>query len=282
MDGEGAEAASQLLEKYAYGGVALEQIGTTKGTQMLTVRAYLPADQSQPDTISGLRAAWWHLSQVRPMGRLTVRVVDDADWNDAWKRFFSVQRIGQNIVIKPSWRDYRPSNGDIVIELDPGAAFGTGTHPTTVLCLEAIEEMVRPGMRVLDVGTGSGILAIAAAKFGANEVLALDTDPVAVRVARENCQISGVTSVVTIMEGSVGQITSIGYHLVLANIIADVLVELSPLLAKSLAIEGHLVTSGIIRGRVADVRRALSSTSLKGISSRRSGAWYSIRARRDE
>jgi ribosomal protein L11 methyltransferase len=282
VDGEGAEAASQLLEKYAYGGVALEQIGTTKGTQMLTVRAYLPADQFQPDTISGLRAAWWHLSQVRPMGRLTVRVVDDADWNDAWKRFFSVQRIGENIVIKPSWRDYRPSNGDIVIELDPGAAFGTGTHPTTVLCLEAIEEMVRPGMRVLDVGTGSGILAIAAAKFGANEVLALDTDPVAVRVARENCQISGVTSVVTTMEGSVGQITSIGYHLVLANIIADVLVELSPLLAKSLAIEGHLVTSGIIRGRVADVRRALSSTGLKGISSRRSGAWYSIRARRDE
>ena len=98
VDGEGAEAASQLLEKYAYGGVALEQIGTAKGAPQLTVRAYMPADQVQTDTIHNLRTAWWHLNQVRHLGRLVIRSVDDADWNDAWKRFFSVQRIGHNIV----------------------------------------------------------------------------------------------------------------------------------------------------------------------------------------
>ena len=126
----------------------------------------------------------------------------ESDWRESWKKHFGVQRIGRALVVKPSWTQYRLKGGEIVIEIDPGMAFGTGQHPTTAMCLRALEELVRPGMRVLDLGCGSGILAIAAAKLGAARVLALDIDPNAVRAARENAAANGVEPAIDVREGT--------------------------------------------------------------------------------
>jgi ribosomal protein L11 methyltransferase len=282
VDGEGAEAASQLLERFAYGGVAIEQLPTNNSAPRITVRAYLPADSVTPETTRSLREAWWHLSQARPMGVLRLRVVDEAEWADAWKRFFGVQRVGRRIVIQPSWREYQPQPDDAIIELDPGAAFGTGAHPSTTLCLEALEDLVTSGTKVLDVGTGSGILAIAAGRLGAGKVLGVDTDPIAVRVANENVALNRLSHTITIVEGTASKGEFGAYDIVVANIIANVLINLAEALHGALQPGGRLITSGIIRGRVAEVRQALAATGFKKISSRRSGAWYALLATKPE
>jgi ribosomal protein L11 methyltransferase len=208
-------------------------------------------------------------------------MMDEEDWSEAWKKHFVVHRPARHVVIKPSWLEYPPQPGEVVVELDPGAAFGTGLHPTTMLCLEALEDIVRPGMRVYDVGTGSGILAIAAARLGAARVVAVDTDPVAVRVARENVERNGLGGRVEVAEGSATPEVSGGFDLVLANIVANTIVQLAPSLRAALRPGGALVVSGIIRGRTPEVRAALRAAGLRNIVSRRSGDWLALRAERD-
>src|SRR5579885_1428589 len=182
---EAVEALSELLSTHAPGGVAIEepiallddgQDYRIRPDEPVQVRAYLPVDGSQEDARQRLEEALWHLGQIGPnfIGQLTTRFVAEEDWANAWKEYFHVLHVGRRVVIKPSWRDYTPQPGEVVLELDPGMAFGTGLHPTTHMCLELLEQHVQPGMRVLDVGTGSGILALAAAKLGAASVLALD------------------------------------------------------------------------------------------------------------
>src|SRR5205085_1824649 len=151
----------------------------------------------------------------------------ETDWADAWKQYFFVQRVGRRTVVVPSWRqaDYAPEADDIPLLLDPGMAFGTGLHPTTRLCLRAAEELVQPGQRVLDLGAGSGILAIAAAKLGAGYVEAVEIDPVAARVCRENVELNGVAGVVSVREGALLP-TGEQHALALANITIKTLLEL--------------------------------------------------------
>ncbi len=282
VDAEGAEAASELLDRYAYGGVAVEELISKNKPSRLTVRAYFPADGEATHKRRALREAWWHLSRARHLGRLSCRVIDDEDWGEAWKKYFTVHRVTRRITIKPSWQEYSPGPEELIVELDPGAAFGTGLHPTTRLCLEALEELSWPGMRVFDVGTGSGILAIAAARLGAKEVLAVDIDPVAVRVARENIERNRVTEQVTALEGTAGSVPGNGFDLVVANIIASVISEFAQAMAAALKPGGILVVSGIIRGRTPEVRAALRAAGLRDIVSQRSGDWLSLRARRPE
>jgi len=203
LDDEIAQSVIQLFDRWGRGGAIVEQIvGDSAGSDARsTAKAYLLAgdDEALRQVEIGLAL----LHQV--YGRLPeprTRFLAETDWAEAWKAGYDVLRIGRRLVVRPSWRDYAPQPGDLVIDLDPGMAFGSGLHPTTRLCLEALEDTMRPGLTVLDVGTGSGILAIAAARLGASRVLALDTDPLAVQIARENVALNQVESIVRVEVGT--------------------------------------------------------------------------------
>ena len=188
---------SELLAQYGYnGGVVVDQpiIAGADGPEYsfdtsrpVTVRTYLLLDERAEETRQRMEQALWHFGQMRAVGPLSVRPLEEEDWANAWKQHYTIQRIGARTVIVPSWLEYEPQPGDIVLRLDPGMAFGTGLHPTTQLCIGLIEQLCHTGMQVLDLGCGSGILAITAARLGAN-VLALDTDAIAVTATRENVE----------------------------------------------------------------------------------------------
>ncbi len=211
VDAEVAEAVADVLGRFAPGGVAIDVCGkdsTVTGNRVV-VKAYLPDDPDAAHVRQQVEEALWHLGQISPVPPPIFTTVAEADWADAWKEHYHPLRVGRHIVIKPTWREYKATSRDIVIEIDPGMAFGTGLHPTTQMCLLVLEEQVRSGMRVLDLGTGSGILALAAVKLGADAVLALDTDPVAVAAARENIQRSGLADRITVAQGSIDQVTGV-------------------------------------------------------------------------
>ncbi len=262
-DAEGAEAVAAVFNEYAYGGAVIEQtVNPEPGENMdaarpYTVRAFLLCDETAEEKRRALEQAAWHLGQVRPLGDLTVRELEEADWANAWKKFYSVLHIGARTVIKPSWLEYTPRPDEIVIELDPGMAFGTGLHPTTRLCLIGLEKYLLPGMKVLDVGTGSGILSIAAAELGARKVDARDIDPVAVEAAQKNVELNHVADMVRVSESSITTAEESAHaDLVVANILAEVIADLSPALAHHLAPDGVLIASGILADRADRVEHA--------------------------
>src|ERR1700712_3435685 len=195
VEPEAVESVSELLAEYGYNaGVVVDQPIITgldgpdyifDTSRPVTVRTYLPLDERAEEVRQRVEQALWHFGQLRTVGPLKVRALEEEDWANAWKQHYTIQRIGARTVIVPSWLEYAPLPDDIVLRLDPGMAFGTGLHPTTQLCLAFLEQYVKPDMPVLDLGCGSGILAIAAARLGAN-VLALDTDAIAVTATREN------------------------------------------------------------------------------------------------
>lgn len=223
VDHEAVEAVSELLARYGYnGGVVVEPAWTPgdEGPEFTydparpsILRTYLPLNATTEETRQRIEQALWHLGQVRPIGPLQARTIAEEDWANAWKQFYHVLRVGERTVVVPSWLEHEPRPGDVVLHLDPGMAFGTGLHPTTQLCLRLLERYARPGLRALDLGTGSGILAIAAAKLGASPVLALDNDPVAVQVAAENIARNGVSQMVRALEGSLGAGSRMGHWL---------------------------------------------------------------------
>ncbi len=284
---EAVEAISELLSNYAPGGVAIEEpiallddgqeYRVQPGAPVL-VRAYLPTDGVEEEACQRIEEGLWHLGQIGPqfVGELTTRLVDEEDWANAWKEYYHVLHLGQRIVIKPSWRDYAPQPGEVVLELDPGMAFGTGLHPTTRLCLEALERYIRPGMRVLDVGTGSGILALAAARLGAASVLALDISSVAVEAAQANVRANGLEERITVRLGSLEESSNARYDLVVANIIARVIADLAPALVGALAPGGMLIASGIIEERLSLAEDALRAAGLAEIEQARDGDWVML------
>ncbi|MCX7854466.1 MAG: 50S ribosomal protein L11 methyltransferase [Anaerolineae bacterium] len=278
--GEGAEAVAEVLSRFAPRGVALETGPEGFGTGLITVRAYVLADDQLPQTRRRVEEALWHLGQILPLPPPSFRIVAETDWAEAWKKHLTVLHIGRRLVIRPSWLPYTPIEGEVVVELDPGMAFGTGTHPTTQMCLLALEDYVRPGARVLDLGTGSGILAIAAAKLGAKRVLALDTDPQAVSVARENVYRNGVADRVRVARGSLAQ--AIGrFDVVVVNILARVLVEMAEQgLARRLAPEGRLVVAGLLAAQEEDVRKAFQQNGLAIVGRRQVEDWVALEAER--
>jgi ribosomal protein L11 methyltransferase len=288
---EAVEALSELLSSYAPGGVAIEesiallddgQEYRIRPDQPVQVRAYLPADGSQEEARQRIEEGLWHLGQIGPnfVGQLTTRLVAEEDWANAWKEYFHVLHVGRRVVIKPSWRDYAPKPGEVVLELDPGMAFGTGLHPTTHMCLELLEQRVQPGMRVLDVGAGSGILALAAARLGAASVLALDVSCVAVEAAQANAQANSLAERITVRLGSLEERPETTYDLVVANIIARVIADLAPALVASLAPGGLLIASGIIDERLTLAEDALRAASLADIQRVQEGDWFSLVGRR--
>jgi ribosomal protein L11 methyltransferase len=295
-DVEAVEAVSEILGRVAGGGASVEPAfelveeglgARIDPTRPATVRAYVPARDPEAAQRTAAEAAelLGHLRVfgLRPIGELRTQIVHEADWAEAWKRHFPVLRVGRRVVIRPTWRRHRREPDDVVLALDPGMAFGTGLHPTTRLCLAQIEDLADrggiDGRRVLDVGCGSGILSIAAAGFGAAEVLGVDTDPIAIEATVANARRNRVTRKVAARHGSLP--TGAGpFDVVLANLIASVLVALAAQLHDELAQGGILVASGIFVDREAEVRHALERAGL-GVTGRLAeGDWVALEARR--
>ena len=279
-DAEGAEAAAALLNELTPGGAVIEQTVTPEAAEefdparAFTVRAFF--NVSDRALITRAETALWHLSQLRAMAPRT-REIKNEDWAEAWKKHYAILPIGTRLVIKPSWLAYAPRAGEVVVELDPGMAFGTGLHPTTRMCLQAVEARARPVMHVLDVGTGSGILSIAAAKLGAASILALDTDPIAVQAARKNAEINRIASVMRVERGSIDAARDrAGYDLVCANILAEVVTELAPALAASLRATGCVIASGILDYKADGVADALERAGLAVVEKMVEEDWVTL------
>ena len=232
-------------------------------TNIVTIKAYLPVDEELDDRLRTFEQRVRDLAKVDGFDAgscpIEWHTVQDEDWADNWKAYFHTEKVGGLIVIKPAGEDYEASPDDIVIDLDPGAAFGTGTHPTTAMCIRELESAVKGGMRVFDVGTGSGVLAVTAAKLGAGEVIAMDYDRTAAHVAQENVERNHVEDRVTTGVSDLLQSFTGKADLIIANIIADIVIRLFDELDAHLAEGGHLLASGIIDERVADVTEAALS-----------------------
>lgn len=253
------------------------------------VRGYITAiDAVAADAaIERARADLGHLQAfaLRPIGELQTRLVHEEDWAEAWKEHFPVLRVGRRIVIRPTWREYSTADGDVVISLDPGMAFGTGLHPTTRLCLAAIEDLAAGGKlggaTAIDVGCGSGILAICGALLGARQVLAIDTDPLAVEVSRRNADLNGVSDVIAVRHGSLPLAEPPAeFDVVFANLVAGLLVDLAADLADVVARDGILLASGIFRDREPDVVSAFESCGLRVVARQAEGDWVGLQATR--
>jgi ribosomal protein L11 methyltransferase len=294
-DGEAAEAVAEVLRRYGHQGVAIEQVGFYIETwedevpppDRLAVRAYLPEDEQAEAAKAQLEEALYQLNRLYAAVPTTpsYRVIDEQDWAEAWKANYHPLRIGRRITVRPLWIEVESAPDDVVIALDPGMAFGTGTHPSTQLVLEAAEDLLpeRRGAHVLDLGCGSGILAIGAAKLGAGSVRALDTDPMAVRITLENAAANGVQGMISAEVGSLEQLRANGesFDLALVNILAKVIVTMCDQgLGEVIKPNGIGVFGGIIEEQADEVEAALIRTGLTPYKRRTSGDWVVIEARR--
>ncbi len=302
-DPENAEAVADVLARYAPGGVAIQQNALDlTGAEwrpdgplepIASVRAYLAFEPGLDEKRRQVEEALWHLRQIASIPEPQFRTVAEEQWANAWKEHFHVTRIGKRLVVKPSWRDAPRTSqaNDIVLELDPGMAFGTGLHPTTQMCLLALEKYVRGGERVLDLGTGSGILAIAAVKLGAAACLATDIDPVAVEAARANVSANHVSDRVQVEQGSLAQISNLKgqategtfeicnlkFDILLVNILAKIIVELCAQgLGEVVRPGGIVVFAGLIDTQEAEVREALKHAGLAVIERMQGKDWVGL------
>jgi ribosomal protein L11 methyltransferase len=287
LDGEAAETISELFNRYGYGGAVIEALAPD--FDKVTVRTVIPRDDTH--RLREIEVMLALIGQALPHGLPAARLqpVGESDWVESWKQHFQVVRLGRRFVVKPSWRDYMPAPDDLVIEIDPGLAFGSGLHPTTQLCLQIFEDMPLAGQSLFDVGTGSGILALAALKLGAHPVRAVDIDDIALRVAHENFERNGYIPLdagpaqqagqVEIAVGSAAASGGRTWQVVVANILASVLVELMPDLAATLAPGGSLILSGIIAEQEAEVTAAAAAHHLQIIDKRTDEDWLALVAK---
>ena len=212
--------------------------------------------------------------------QIVYQEIDEEEWSESWKQFFFPIRIGKHVVVKPTWREFNPNPGDIILELDPGMAFGTGSHPTTHLCLELIEKYLQQKDVCLDVGAGSGILMIAAAKLGAARVVGVDKDPMTVEVAEKNLRLNNIHPTrYCLSAGSYVQGIQETFHLISANILTEVIVSLLEDVPRVLATNGIFICSGIIQKNSHRVENKLFGLGFKILENRQKEEWVSIAAR---
>lgn len=293
-DVEAVEAVSEILGRVAGGGTSVEPAfdlvdeglrARIDPSRPATVRAYVPArdEAGAARAITDATEMLGHLQAfgLLAIGELRTRVVHEEDWAEAWKAHFPVLRVGRRLVIRPTWRRHRSEPGDVVLALDPGMAFGTGLHPTTRLCLALVEDLADRGLlagaRVLDVGCGSGILAMAAARLGAASVLGLDPDPIAIESTASNARRNRLARRIRARQSSIPSGEG-PFDVVLANLIASLLVELAPRLRDELVPGGTIVASGIFVDREDEVRRAFESAGLRVTGREAEGDWVALEA----
>ncbi|MCX8061783.1 MAG: 50S ribosomal protein L11 methyltransferase, partial [Anaerolineales bacterium] len=295
VNGELAEAVAEVLGRFAPNGVAMEMevcgfLPDGQGIPSGDVRvcAYLPIDESLEEKRSQLEQALWYLGRIQPLPEPNYRTVQETDWAEAWKKHYHPILIGERLVVVPAWLE-NPAPERVTVTLDPGMAFGTGTHPTTQLCLGWLETLLSSpseglsACRILiDVGCGSGILSIAAVKLGVEHALAVDVDSIAVRSSRENAQANGVADRIEIGLGSVeeirrGQFSLEKADIVVANILAPVILELFENgLAELVKQNGALILSGILSDQQAEIEAAMRQHGFKQIFSRQQGDWVAL------
>ncbi|WP_333871384.1 50S ribosomal protein L11 methyltransferase [Desulforamulus putei] len=289
---EGIDMVSNIFDELGAGGVVIEDPALISkyieaniwdhyefppevlNRPMPIVKAYLPEGPTLEDKLALLqeRLAGLPLPSVPKVE--TARVAEE-DWATAWMAYYKPVEIGRKLAVKPSWEAYTPPAGRIVLELDPGMAFGCGNHPTTTMCMEFLEGIIKGGEMVADVGTGTGILAITAAKLGAARVLAVDLDEVAVKVARENVQLNHVQDKVEVLHGNLLDQVNRPVDIVIANIVANVIIILAPDVLRILKPGGFFITSGIIGFRAAEVKEKLQQSGFKVLERKEDGEWVS-------
>ena len=266
---EYVEPLTEIFHRYGEGGVAVEQPGGFNPDEgesppvpdRVVVKTYLPDDPTTDHRRSQIDVGVRLVAHLAPLTELRERRVSRDEWQNSWKEFFHVLRVGERIVICPTWREYEPKPEEIIVNLDPGMAFGTGHHPTTRMCLEFIEQTVTPGDRVLDLGCGSGILSIAAVKLGAERAVGFEIDPVAVKAGLANIALNRSDDAIELVHGTLPspKAPARSFDFVLANISALVVTDLAEQLVESLAPGGKLLVSGVIEKHLDGVTDALTA-----------------------
>jgi ribosomal protein L11 methyltransferase len=268
------EDYSDIDLKTCYGDLIDESILNADKTRG-AVSLYLPAERGVADSLAFLQERFKeeHLDV-----EIEINGLKEEDWANSWKQYYKTLKIGKRIVIVPAWETYQPAEGEITVRMDPGMAFGTGTHETTRLVIELLEDYTLPGCYMLDVGTGSGILAICASKLGAERCNAYDIDPMAVRVANENIRESGQTNVTCEVSDLLKQVDLSGgkYDLICANIVADIIIRMTPDVGAYLKDDGVLLASGIISERAEDVISSFEKHGFRVAEKREENGWCAL------
>lgn len=285
-DHEAAEAIGELFARFGYQeGVVIEEPFLQDGdgdnlrvdpNRPVTVRTFVAAADFDQDKLGEIQRGLWLLGKLRHVGELVVTERAEEDWANAWKAHYQPLMASKRILIRPPWTEYQPKGDEIVVVLDPGMAFGSGTHPSTRLSLMGLEAAVKPGDTVMDVGTGSGILAIAAAKLGASRIDAVDIEPVSVRSARENADRNEVAARIHVEIGTAGTPFSGKYDVVVANIISRVLIELAHGISTAVRPGGSLVLAGVIEEHEAKVRETFEPYGFRLIQRRQIEDWVGL------
>lgn len=294
---EASDAVTEMLTSIGAGGAAIEDPNDIKreiskpGTldyadeefmnslgEDVVIKAYFPGSTSIIELTELIKEKMAFISKFLDTGKgyEGYSEVDDEDWSTSWKKYYKPLHLSDRIVIKPSWEEYTGKKEEIVIELDPGMAFGTGTHETTKMCALLLDRYIEPGDTVIDVGCGTGILSIIAAKLGAQKVTAIDIDEVAVRVTEENCRINGVETRIETFKAELKEAESKKYRVVVANIIASVIIDIADIVPEYLNDSGYFLASGIIKERKDEVLEAYQKRNFSCETLLELGEWVAI------
>lgn len=291
-----AEAVADVFQELGSGGVIVEDpkllnfyinsgiwdctdLQTVEKADIVTIKAYFPINEKLEGTLSKIKIALTELEQRMPnsvQSNFLYREVSEEDWSSSWKQYFHPVRVGDKIVIKPTWEEYSQKAGDLVIELDPGMAFGTGTHHTTNLCIEKLEQLDLREKLVFDVGAGSGILSLVCAKLGAERVIAIELDKVAVKVAKENVDLNKLEDTIVVREGDLLTTVDEQADVIVSNIIAKVIINLLPDIPVKLKSDGVFLASGIIGEHVDAVCQKAKEVGLRVVEIEKKEDWAMI------
>ena len=279
-DSELIDPLVQIFDRYSKNGVVLENVGENieYSNNATKVRTYLKSDTDYEIVFNQIDIGVRLLAHVGEVSKLSKRVLNEKEWHESWKKHFSILEVGKTLAIVPSWLKSKKVNRKIVIELDPGMAFGTGHHPTTRMCLEMLETLVKPCHTVLDLGCGSGILSIASAKMGSEKVIGIDNDETAIKVARENIKINGIGDSVSISNGSVPNknIDKYSNDIVVANISSKVILDLSKEITEYLKPKGYLLISGFLDNTESEIIDVFKKLNLNVVSKLGAADWVAL------
>ncbi|MBC5995624.1 50S ribosomal protein L11 methyltransferase [Romboutsia ilealis] len=299
---EAVEAITNILDDLRTGGVMIEdpkdfffqkkneldwdyveeEVFNKRNSEGVLIKTYISEERNVMELVETIKQKVSALTGFGidiGEGSVSLGQVNEEDWANEWKKYYKPTKIGEKLVVKPTWEDYEVQYGDLVIELDPGMAFGTGTHETTTMCMRELEKYVTEDSKVFDIGCGSGILAIAAAKLGAKDVIAVDLDEVAVKVAAENVAHNHVQDSVQVLHGNLIDVVSDKADVVVANIIADIIKILAKDVHSCMKEDAVFISSGIIHAKVDEVKESLIENGFEIIEVKTLGEWNAIVAK---